>query len=63
MKDWLENMITQDLVKQCTGISIKILYLNEILLTNALTLRLLMSYIYIYVCVERLFLMFLDHTQ
>ena len=28
---------------------------------NALTLRLLMSYIYIYM--EHLFLMFLDHTQ
>ena len=34
-----------------------------------LTLRLLMSYIYIYICIyiyiymERLFLMFLDHTQ
>ena len=28
-----------------------------------LTLRLLMSYIYIYIYMERLFLMFLDHTQ
>ena len=28
-----------------------------------LTLRLLMSYIYVYIYMERLFLMFLDHTQ
>ena len=35
--------------------------------TNILTLRLLMSYIYIYIYIyiymERIFLMFLDHTQ
>ena len=30
---------------------------------NHLTLRLLMSYIYIYIYMEHLFLMFLDHTQ
>ena len=29
----------------------------------SLTLRLLMSYTYIYIYMERLFLMFLDHTQ
>jgi len=28
-----------------------------------LTLRLLMSYIYIYIYMERIFVMFLDHTQ
>ena len=37
------------------------------LIENFLTLRLLMSYIYIYIYIyiymERLFLMFLDHTQ
>ena len=30
---------------------------------SVLTLRLLMSYIYIYIYMEHLFLMFLDHTQ
>ena len=30
---------------------------------KSLTFRLLMSYIYIYIYMERLFLMFLDHTQ
>ena len=30
---------------------------------KSLILRLLMSYIYIYIYMERLFLMFLDHTQ
>jgi len=30
---------------------------------HILTLRLLMSYIYIYIYMERIFLMFLDHTQ
>ena len=30
---------------------------------TSLTLRLLMSYIYIYIYMEHLFLMFLDHTQ
>ena len=30
---------------------------------KSLTIRLLMSYIYIYIYMERLFLMFLDHTQ
>ena len=31
--------------------------------TRNITLRLLMSYIYIYIYMEHLFLMFLDHTQ
>ena len=30
---------------------------------KSLTIRLLMSYIYIYIYMDRLFLMFLDHTQ
>ena len=32
-------------------------------LVNDLTLRFLMSHIYIYIYMEHLFLMFLDHTQ
>ena len=40
------------------------LYRNGVM-EDILTLRLLMSYIYIYIYIymERLFLMFLDHTQ
>ena len=37
--------------------------LKAVWLSTELTLRLLMSYIYIYIERESLFLMFLDHTQ
>ena len=33
------------------------------IMVKSLPLRLLMSYIYIYIYMERIFLMFLDHTQ
>ena len=39
------------------------LHIHNKILVRVLTLRRLMSYIYIYIYMEHPFLMFLDHTQ
>jgi hypothetical protein len=60
-KYWKEIIISRGWINLTLSLSCKLVLLSTFMSVNYVTLRLLMSFIYINM--ERLFLMFLDHTQ